>query len=140
MSGPALRKVDSHSAIHEAALNEAVELTELLSKLLKGDHTEKAEEMAYVLIEQWESRILQHADSEEEGLYKEIVDEKPELRDDIVALTRDHNLLRILVNEIKETLKERNINQSVLQQFQSLIIIDELHNQKEMEVLPDHEH
>ncbi|WP_174613536.1 hemerythrin domain-containing protein [Virgibacillus ihumii] len=140
MSGPALRKVDSHSAIHEAALNEAAELTELLSKLVKGDHTEKAKELAYVLIELWESRILQHANSEEEGLYKEIIEEQPELRDDIVALTRDHNLLRILVKEIKEILKKSNVDNSILQQFQALIIIDELHNRKEMEVLPDHDH
>lgn len=140
MSGPALRKVDSHSAIHEAALNEAAELTSLLTKLVNGDHKEKAKELAYVLIEQWESRILQHAAAEEEGLYKEIVEKSPELRDDIVALTRDHNLLRILVKEIKEILKENDIGNSVVQQFQALIIIDELHNRKEMEVLPDHDH
>ncbi|WP_164668820.1 hemerythrin domain-containing protein [Virgibacillus doumboii] len=138
MSGPALKHVDSHTAIHEAALNEAIELTNLLDKLVKDNQIEKASELSYVLIEQWETRTLRHADSEEEGLYKEIVEEKPELKDDIVALIRDHDLLRILVKKIKSTLKDNGVSDAVVQQFQSLIIVDELHNEKEMEVLPDH--
>ena len=41
MSGPGLRHIDSHSAIHEAALNEAIELNELLDKLLRDNELEK---------------------------------------------------------------------------------------------------
>lgn len=138
MSGPALKHVDSHTAIHEAALNEAIELTNLLDKLVQDKQMEKATELSYVLIEQWETRTLRHAESEEEGLYKEILEDKPELKDDIVSLTRDHNLLRILIKEIKSTLKDNSISDAVVQQFQTLIIVDELHNKMEMEVLPDH--
>lgn len=138
MSGPALKHVDSHTAIHEAALNEAIELTNLLDKLVQDKQTEKATELSYVLIEQWETRTLRHAESEEEGLYKEILEDKPELKGDIVSLTRDHNLLRILIKEIKSTLKDNSISDAVVQQFQALIIVDELHNKMEMEVLPDH--
>lgn len=138
MSGPALKFVDSHSAIHEAALIEATELTELLEKVMKSKDLEKATELAFIIIEHWETRTLRHAESEEEGLYKEIIETNPELKDDIVALTRDHDLLRLLVGEIKVTLEQEEINDSVLQRFQALILVDLLHNQKEVEVLPDH--
>lgn len=138
MSGPALKHVDSHAAIHEAALNEASELTNLLDKLVRDNETEKALELAYVIIEQWETRTLRHADSEEEGLYKDLLEDNPKLKDDIVALTRDHDLLRMLVKDIKTRLPEEGISDSIVQQFQALIIVDELHNEKEMEVLPEH--
>ncbi|GGJ85177.1 hypothetical protein GCM10007063_04640 [Lentibacillus kapialis] len=140
MSGPALKRVDSHSAIHEAALNEAIELTNMLDTLYQENEQEKALELAYVLIEQWETRTLAHADAEENGLYKDLVDEDPEVKDDITALTRDHDLLRLIVDEIKEKLPETGLNDALIQRFQSLIIVDELHNKKEMEVLPDHDH
>ncbi|WP_010530762.1 hemerythrin domain-containing protein [Lentibacillus jeotgali] len=140
MSGPALKHVDSHSAIHEAALNEAIELTNMLDTLHQENEKEKALELAYVLIEQWETRTLAHADAEENGLYKDLVEEDPKVKDDIIALTRDHNLLRVIVEEIKEELPETGINDAIIQRFQSLIIVDELHNKKEMEVLPDHDH
>ncbi|WP_022794970.1 hypothetical protein [Marinococcus halotolerans] len=42
MSGPALRKVESHSSIHEAALTEASELTELLESLVSKNDNDKA--------------------------------------------------------------------------------------------------
>lgn len=138
MSGPALKQIDSHTAIHEAALNEAAELTNLLDQLIKDDQGVKALELSYVIIEQWETRTLRHAESEEEGLYKELVEERPELKSDIIELTRDHNLLRLLLDEIKDVLKKEKISDSVVQRFQALIIVDELHNRKEMEVLPDH--
>ncbi|MFD1360503.1 hemerythrin domain-containing protein [Lentibacillus salinarum] len=140
MSGPALKDVDSHTAIHEAALNEAIELTTMLDNLYRDNQQEKALELAYVLVEQWETRTLAHADSEEEGLYKDLVEENPEINDDIVALTRDHDLLRLIVKAIKQELAENRMNDGVIQRFQSLIIVDKLHNVKEMDVLPDHEH
>ncbi|HLS10004.1 hemerythrin domain-containing protein [Lentibacillus sp.] len=140
MSGPALKHVDSHTAIHEAALNEAIELTNMLDNLYQDNQKEKALELAYVLVEQWETRTLAHADAEEEGLYKDLVEEHPELKEDIVALTRDHDLLRLIVDEIRHKLPENGINDAIIQRFQSLIIVDEIHNVKEMEVLPDHDH
>ncbi|TMN23685.1 hemerythrin domain-containing protein [Lentibacillus cibarius] len=138
MSGPALKRIDSHSAIHEATLNEAIELTKMLEKLVDNSQEEKAMELSYVLLEQWETRTLAHAEAEEEGLYKDLVEDNPELKDDIVALTRDHDLLRLLVAEVKQLLPEHGVNSDVVQRFHSLIIVDQLHNQKEMEVLPDH--
>lgn len=138
MSGPALKHVDSHSAIHEAALIEAKELTDLLEKVLKNDESDKALELAFVVVEHWETRTLRHAASEEDGLYKELAETSPELKEDIIALTRDHELLRLLVNEIKHLLNSGEVGDEVLQRFQALILVDLLHNQKEVTILPHH--
>src|SRR5690625_3645372 len=70
MSGPGLHHVDSHAAIHEAAIHEAEELNDILAKLLREKELEKALEVAYITVEHWESRTLRHADAEERGLYK----------------------------------------------------------------------
>jgi hypothetical protein len=42
LSGPSLRKPDAHTSIHEAALNEAVELRDLIQKCLEDGEKEKA--------------------------------------------------------------------------------------------------
>ncbi|ASK62636.1 hypothetical protein CFK37_10975 [Virgibacillus phasianinus] len=138
MSGPALKHVDSHNAIHEAALIEATELTELLDRLVTENQGDKALELAFIIVEHWETRTLQHAESEEEGLYKELAAESPELKDSIISLTRDHNLLRLLVKKIKESLDAGGINDQVVQHFQALILVDQLHNQEELKLLPHH--
>lgn len=138
MSGPALKHAHSHAAIHEAAYIEAKELTDLFEKVLKSGDTDKANELAYVVVEHWETRTLRHADSEEEGLYKEIKEKQPELRDDIIALTRDHDILRLLVKEIKEILAEGSVNDAILEKFHALLHVNLLHNQKEEEILPHH--
>ncbi|SDE60330.1 Hemerythrin HHE cation binding domain-containing protein [Fontibacillus panacisegetis] len=131
MSGPALRKVDSHSLIHQAALGEARELTNVLERFLVRDEMERALEVAYITLEHWESRTLQHAQSEEEGLYKEIAESHSELRDHVIALTRDHQLMRKLVAEIKELLSREGVTKKVLERFTALIIVDEMHNHDE---------
>lgn len=138
MSGPGLKNIDSHSAIHEAALNEAIELNEILEALVKNDELEKALKTAYVVVEHWESRILQHATAEEEGLYKDLVEESPALKDKVIALTRDHDILRILVREIKEALDDEGFSASVLQRFHALVLVDIIHNRDEESILPGH--
>lgn len=131
MSGPSLRRADSHGLIHEAALEEAGELAELLERSLRRGERDKALDIAWIAVEHWESRTLQHAQSEEEGLYLEAVELKPQLRDVIIALTRDHNLMRELVAEIKARLERGEMDEQVLQRFQALILIDQIHNRDE---------
>ncbi|MNE32962.1 hypothetical protein D3C80_1266010 [compost metagenome] len=109
MSGPALRKVVSHSLIHQAALGEARELTDILERVVEQHEMERALEVAYITLEHWESRTLQHAQSEEEGLYREIAESHNELRDHVIALTRDHQLMRQLASEIKELLSSEGV-------------------------------
>ncbi|OPA73328.1 hypothetical protein BVG16_29445 [Paenibacillus selenitireducens] len=138
MSGRALKNVDSHSSIHEAALEEAKELVEILHRCLTEGEHDKALEVAYINVEHWETRTLQHAESEEGGLYKEVVEANAELRETVAALTRDHNLMRYLVRDIKEMLENEGASDQVLQRFYALILIDTYHNHDE-ETMIGHE-
>lgn len=135
MSGPSLKKTDSHSSIHEAALGEAKELRDLFKKCLDEGENEKALQVAEVAIEHWESRTLKHADSEEEGLYKEMVQENPSLERLVNQLTRDHDLMRRIVEDMKKSLESQDVDARMVTLFDSLIIIDEIHNDDEMNKL-----
>ncbi|ETI68962.1 hemerythrin domain-containing protein [Neobacillus vireti] len=132
MSGPSLRKPDAHSSIHEAALNEALELRNLLQKCLDDGEREKALQVLEVTIEHWETRTLKHAEAEEEGLYKDIVQENPALKSTVIQLTRDHDLMRRIVENMKVMLQTQEPDKRMISMLDSLIIIDEIHNEDEM--------
>jgi len=131
MSGPALKNWDSHSSIHEAALSEAAELTELFRACVAAGEDKRALELAYITVEHWETRTLQHASAEEEGLYREIAAQTPEAQSVIIALTRDHTLMRRLVGEVKDLLSSGRHWDDIVKRFQALILIDLLHNEDE---------
>ncbi|HET7658625.1 MAG TPA: hemerythrin domain-containing protein [Bacillales bacterium] len=132
MSGPALVKKDSHHAIHEAALNEASELTDLLKRMVKGSaDSTNIIETAYILVEHWETRTLAHATAEEEGLYLQKVEEFPELTEKVNELKKEHDLLRQFIHEIKDLLPKSGVNTEVLSRFDKLLTVDEIHNDKE---------
>lgn len=135
MSGPSLKKQDAHSSIHEAALNEAKELRNLLQKCLKDGEENKALQVAEITIEHWESRTLKHAEAEEEGLYKEMATENPALETLIVQLTRDHDLMRRIVQMMKEELGTQTVDERMITLLDCLVIIDEFHNEDEMNKL-----
>lgn len=135
MSGPSLRKRDAHTSIHEAALHEAQELTHLFQQCLANHDEQKAIQVADILIEHWETRTLRHAEAEEEGLYREIVSEHPELQETVIQLTRDHDLLRRIVEQLKDRLLSHTADESMAAMFESLIIIDEIHNEDEVSKL-----
>lgn len=139
MSGPSLKKQDAHTLIHESALNEAKELRMLVQKCLEDGQKEKALKVAEVTIEHWESRTLQHAASEEEGLYKEMVVENPYLKPLVIQLTRDHDLMRRMVEQMKNLLINEEVDERMLSLMDSLIIVDSLHNEDEMDKLLGHE-
>ena len=67
-----------------------------------------------------------------------MVEEKPELKDDIIGLIRDHDILRFTVKEIKEMLDKDGFNQAVMERFHTLIVVDLYHNMEEERILPDH--
>lgn len=131
MSGPALRQADSHSSIHEAALEEAKQLTALLRTCLERGEQDKAYETAIVVLEHWESRTLAHAQAEEEGLYREIVHHNAAWQEQVIGLTRDHDLMRQLADEIRQVLAEGHMDEAVLKRFEAMILIDLLHNRDE---------
>lgn len=135
MSGPSLKKQDAHTSIHEAALNEAKDLNQLFKTCLEKDEMDRAMQVAEIIIEHWESRTLKHAEAEEEGLYQEMVSEKPKLEKTVHQLTRDHDLMRRIVSQVKESFEKKKADYEVLSLMEALIIIDEIHNEDEMNKL-----
>jgi hypothetical protein len=135
MSGPALRQKEAHHSIHEAARGEAEELTIALRRAMKANDKTLALETAYVLIEHWETRTLQHAESEETGLYLEIAQQYPRKLPDIIALKRDHALLRILLEEGKQLLNISGPNALALTYFEAMLLVNKIHSRDEEETL-----
>jgi len=135
LSGPSLKKQDAHSSIHEASLHEAMELRALFRQCLLDNQKEQALQVAEITIEHWELRTLKHAESEEEGLYQDAVKEHPDLEPLVIQLTRDHDLMRRIVQQMKEQLLTREVNERMTQFMDGLILIDELHNDDEMNKL-----
>lgn len=129
MAGPSLKKSESHNSIHEASLNEAREITAVLKKTM--NQRNKALEIAYVLLEHWEARVLAHADVEEEGLYPELAGNDPSQIKIMHRLQRDHDLLRELAKQIKLALKNEEMNHELLVKFYTMIEVDDLHNEDE---------
>lgn len=135
MSGPALRQLHAHRAIHEGGLSGAISKTSDLMDYLKQGDLETAEKAADNLIDYWKTRVISHADAEESGFYLEIAEQNPALQDAITKLTRDHDLLRIIVKDI-ETLREtEGVSPGVLHRFHSLMVVNEIHSRDEERLL-----
>jgi len=135
MSGPALRQLFSHRAIHEGGLTGAVMKTKDMMDHLKQGELETANLAADDLIDYWKTRVISHADAEESGFYKEIAQENPELQEAVVMLTRDHDLLRIIVKDIEELRVEEGLSPSVLHKYHALIVVNEIHSRDEERLL-----
>ncbi|WP_163969794.1 hemerythrin domain-containing protein [Oceanobacillus halotolerans] len=139
-TGPALRKLASHRSIHDGSFAEARDLTEVTFRLFQENRMDDCVKAADALVDHWETRVIAHADAEEDddGLYQEIAKENPELQPKIYELTRDHDLLRIVVGEIKDSLKEsRKITEDIMNKFQSLLVINRIHSRSEESLLEE---
>ncbi|WP_243292434.1 hemerythrin domain-containing protein [Bacillus sp. FJAT-47783] len=137
MLGPSLHKLDAHRSIHDGAVTEGKELMEVLEKVYKERHEKHSLIAAKVLIEHWETRTLAHAETEEEGLYKRKMEEDPELTTTITNLIRDHDILRILVKDIKRLLQENGVNDDVIDRFKAFSVLVQIHNREEEKYLFD---
>lgn len=131
VSGPGLSQKDAHHAIHQAAFHEAEQLTLALRQALRAGDQQHALQLAAVLIEHWQTRTLRHADAEETGWYRELLAERPELHDDIIALTRDHELLRILMAEIQGIFSARGIAAGIVERFEAMLLLNGIHSRTE---------
>lgn len=135
MSGPSLRQLHAHHAIHEGGLSGAVAKTEEVEELLALKEAEVAGQAADHLIEYWETRILSHADAEEDGFYQEMVAKNPSLEEAVTRLKRDHELLRIIVQDVKNMLAEDGLTAEVLHQFHALLVVNAIHSREEERLL-----
>lgn len=140
MSGPALKKLNSHHSIHEGVLSEAREATNLLSKLIEENKEKKhILEVCDALIEHWETRVLAHAKAEEEGLFPESIEKNEASIETITMLKRDHQLLNFLIEEIKEEFANKHVNEYIMNRFNALLCILSIHNrEEEKHILHDH--
>ncbi len=135
MAGPSLRQLHAHRSIHEGAYVEARDGLELLEKLRRFGRGEQAREAANLLVEHWETRTLAHAQAEEEGFYQEQAAQKPELAETVTMLRRDHALMRILVDEIKQILPAEGVTEAVVDRFKALMLIVSIHSREEESLL-----
>ncbi|MDV6378118.1 hemerythrin domain-containing protein [Sporosarcina sp. GW1-11] len=136
MSGPALRQLHSHRAIHEGGLSGAVMKTEDLIGYLQQGEVEMVNQACDHLLDYWKTRVISHADAEEEGFYKQVLEENPELEREIIQLTRDHDLLRLLVSDIEAARKkDLNVTAEIMQKFHALLVVNELHSREEERLL-----
>ncbi len=135
MSGPSLRQLHAHHAIHQGALSGALTKTEEVEDLLRAKEFEVARQAADHLLEFWETRIISHADAEEEGFYQEMLQQKPELEKAVIDLTRDHDILRIIAADIKQLLVEEGLSYEVMKQFHALLVVNAIHSREEERML-----
>lgn len=135
MAGPALKQLHSHRAIHEGGLSGAIGKTEEMMEFLKQGNLEVANQAADALIDYWLTRVISHADAEEEGFYSEVVEQKPELENAVIQLKRDHDLLRIIVKDIQELRATENLSPGVLHRFHTLLVVNEIHSRDEERML-----
>lgn len=133
--GPALKQLHSHHAIHEGGLSGAIQKTNNFLELLRSRELEAANLAADNLLDYWETRVISHADAEESGFYQEKVEENPALRDVVIKLERDHDLLRIISKDIKEIRNEHGLNEAVIQRFYALLTVNEIHSRDEERLL-----
>jgi len=131
MAGPGLTKWTSHHAIHQAAFDETARLTRLLRQAMAANERQGALYLASALIEYWQMHTLQHAEAEETGWYREILAARPDLQADVIALTRDHELLRILLAEIHGLLATRGMTSGIVERFEAMLLVNSIHSREE---------
>ncbi|WP_054941655.1 hypothetical protein [Paenibacillus ihuae] len=105
MPGPSLRQLHAQHAIHQSGLSGAVAKTEEVEELLEAGEFEVARQAADHLIEYWETRIL------------------------------SHELLRIIVKDVKAQLSEEGLTPEVLHQFHTLLVLNAIHSREEERLL-----
>ncbi|KOF08920.1 hypothetical protein AC739_17575 [Planococcus glaciei] len=134
-SGPSLRQLHAHHAIHQGGLSGAIAKTQEMEDLLRAKEFEVARQAADHLVEYWETRVISHADAEEDGFYLEMLEQDPSLKEAVDKLTRDHDLLRIIAADIKEMLKKDGLTYEVMQRFHALLVVNAIHSRDEERLL-----
>ncbi|MBM7551962.1 hemerythrin domain-containing protein [Thalassobacillus pellis] len=131
MSGPALRQLNAHRSIHEAAYGQVKDMTDVLKRLYQEGRNEEGKQAEEILIEHWRDHIISHADSEEEGLYQDFKKKYPEMSETIAQLTRDHDLLRKILAQIEADLEKEDKTKDRLAMYDSLLIVNWHHSRDE---------
>ncbi|ULG71608.1 DUF3916 domain-containing protein [Macrococcus brunensis] len=137
MTGPSLKQLMAHRQIHDTGLALAVEMTDDLVMMLRDNDEKQIVTQVVQLVEFWESRVISHADAEEEenGFYSEMAAKSEELSEKVIMLKRDHQLLRDLVTKIKRQMEDEGFSTQIIDYFRTLIILNEMHSRDEEKYL-----
>ena|SRR5699024_6790541 len=141
MTKSSLRDLEAHKALHDEISGGAEEQLESMKTLLnKLEHKELAEEMES-FIEYVEESVLGHAKQEEAsgGLYESIERDDSKTVEKIRRLRRDHELIQVMVDRMKEELSHDEVDfQKLIDHSVSIILVDEIHSRDEEDLLmPD---
>ncbi|MFC6293275.1 hypothetical protein BHU61_08525 [Macrococcus epidermidis] len=131
--GPSLRQLHAHKQIHDTGLGLAVNMTDELIRTYQNGTEDEVIQEVIALVDFWESRVISHADAEEEadGFYTEVENNNPELHDKVQQLTRDHDIMRQVVAKIKTQMENEGFSTQIIDYFRSLIIVNEIHSRDE---------
>lgn len=137
--GPSLRQLHAHKQIHDTGLGLAVNMTDELIRTYQNGTEEEVIQEVIALVDFWESRVISHADAEEEedGFYTEAENNNPVLHDKVQQLTRDHDIMRQVVSKIKTQMENEGFSTQIIDYFRSLIIVNEIHSRDEEAFLLD---
>lgn len=128
----------SHKELHDEILGGAEQQLDSMKTLLnKFEHKELAEEMES-FIEYVEERLLGHFSQEEaqDALYESATKQNPELQDKVQGLKRDHELIRMMVERMKQELAKEEVDfQKLIDHSVSIILVDEIHSRDEEDTL-----
>lgn len=131
--GPSLRQLHAHKQIHDTGLSLAVNMTDELIRTYQNGTEDEIIQGVIALVDFFESRVISHADAEEEadGFYTEAEKNNPELHDKVQQLTRDHDIMRQVVAKIKTQMENEGFSTQIIDYFRSLIIVNEIHSRDE---------
>lgn len=131
--GPSLRQLHAHKQIHDTGLSLAVNMTDELIRTYQNGTEDEIIQGVIALVDFFESRVISHADAEEEtdGFYTEAENNNPELHDKVQQLTRDHDIMRQVVAKIKTQMENEGFSTQIIDYFRSLIIVNEIHSRDE---------
>ncbi len=99
----------------------------LLRTSLKNGDTQRANEVAWALLDIWTERELAHAQAEQLWLYERLTVLK--------TLQRDHDLMFLWVDEVRHTLDQEGVSPSVVMRLEALMTLLGTHHDHEMQYL-----
>lgn len=138
MTDLSLKAYSTHQKIHDEILGGAEEQLDSMKTLLnKLEHKELADEMES-FIEYVENRVLGHFDDEERanGFYDGAISRDPSLHDKVQRLKRDHELIRMMTDRMKNELAKDEVDfQKLIDHSASIILVDEIHSRDEEDSL-----
>src|SRR5699024_8628017 len=98
-------------------------------QLYHADEDKDALTTARTLLTHRQEKIIAQADTEDEGLFPDLLQKDKTDQKGIHMMMRDHDLFRQIAASIKETLDQDNkVTQEMIYEFTSLIIINGLHH------------